>query len=88
MSETTQQVAGPVARINLDDAALLKLILSLPAADLTTAFKVMSTLREQGYSSSRSRINRVVAEHQAKVAAKAAKPVAMVARRSGTQKAA
>jgi len=76
-------VAAPAARINLDDAALLKLILNLPADNLTSAFKVMSTLRDQGFSSSRTRIRRLAAAYQAEVAAK---PVAKAVQKSVARK--
>ncbi len=49
----------------LDDKSLLKMILAMPVADRSSAFKVMITLRKQNVSSSRMRIRRLIAEHVA-----------------------
>jgi Fe2+ or Zn2+ uptake regulation protein len=49
------------ARATLSDAELLAIILTMADTDRSSAFKVMTVLREQGYQSSRVRIRRVVA---------------------------
>jgi hypothetical protein len=61
------------ARATLTDAELLQVILTMAPADRSSAFKVMTVLREKGYQSSRVRIRRVVAspEFAAAVAAAA-----------------
>lgn len=64
--------ADRAARSTLTDAELLKIILRMSDADRSSAFKVMTVLREQEISSSRVRIRRVMA---AWVAEQAAKPV-------------
>ena len=65
--------ADRAARSTLSDDDLLKIMLRMSDADRSSAFKVMTVLRQQGISSSRVRIRRVIAEYMASQSAKPAR---------------